>query len=143
MAAYISEGYPHRLTNREIEQHIREYSEEIVKFRGRNEFTSAYVPLIQLGQAELQNRQNKKVVRLTLFISILSLVVSLAALFVSYSSMDSSNNWEQSQIQLLQELKGTMADLKFDGNISVEVPTGEVSKAESTANKAFKADSQR
>lgn len=120
MAAYISEGYPHCLTDREIEQHIKDYSDEIFNFRGNNAFTSAYVPLIQLGQAELQNRQNKKVFRLTLFISILSLLVSLAALFVSYLSMDSSSNWEQSQIQLLQELKSTMSDLRTDDNISIE-----------------------
>ncbi|PNH91943.1 hypothetical protein C1O24_20865 [Vibrio diazotrophicus] len=114
MTAYITEGYPSRLTDRQIEQHIKEYSDEIVKFRGNKNFTSAYVPLIQLGQAELQNRQNKKVFRLTLFISILSLLVSFAALFVSYSSMDSSSRWEQSQIELLQELKGTMSNLKVN-----------------------------
>ena len=116
-----------------------------MKFRGNTNFTSAYVPLIQLGQAELQNRQNKKVFRLTLFISILSLLVSFAALFVSYSSMDSSSSWEQSQIELLQELKETMSNLK----VSVEVPKVETHEViqqadtpkESSANKLLKSDS--
>ncbi|MFA0648277.1 hypothetical protein AB4620_22130, partial [Vibrio cyclitrophicus] len=145
MAAYITEGYPGRLTDRQIEQHIKEYSDEIVQFRGNTNFTSAYVPLIQLGQAELQNRQNKKVFRLTLFISILSLLVSFAALFVSYSSMDSSSSWEQSQIELLQELKETMSNPK----VSVEAPKVETNEViqqadkpkESSANKLLKSDS--
>ncbi|HHX8561887.1 TPA: hypothetical protein ACVO3I_004586, partial [Vibrio diabolicus] len=145
MATYITEGYPSRLTDRQIEQHIKEYSDEIVKFRGNTDFTSAYVPLIQLGQAELQNRQNKKVFRLTLFISILSLLVSFAALFVSYSSMDSSSSWEQSQIELLQELKETMSN----SNVSVEAPKVETNEViqqadtpkESSANKLLKSDS--
>ncbi|MDF4740208.1 hypothetical protein [Vibrio parahaemolyticus] len=146
MATYITEGYPSRLTDRQIEQHIKEYSDEIVKFRGNINFTSAYVPLIQLGQAELQNRQNKKVFRLTLFISILSLLVSFAALFVSYSSMDSSSSWEQSQIELLKELKETMSNSK----VSVEAPKVETNEViqqaddtpkESSANKLLKSDS--
>ncbi len=146
LATYITEGYPSRLTDRQIEQHIKEYSDEIVKFRGNINFTSAYVPLIQLGQAELQNRQNKKVFRLTLFISILSLLVSFAALFVSYSSMDSSSSWEQSQIELLKELKETMSNSK----VSVEAPKVETNEViqqaddtpkESSANKLLKSDS--
>ena len=109
--ATIQYNYPHGLTDNQIESSIKEYSHEIFEARGNINTTLSFVPLIQLGQSELQSRQTKRVTWLTMIVSFTSLLISGAALFVSYDSSRASSEWEKSQLQALNEINASIGRL--------------------------------
>lgn len=109
--ANIPDNYPHGLKDQDIENSIKEYSQEIARNSGNPLATSIYSPLIQLGQSELQNRQTKKTLILTMIVSFTSLFIAGAALYVTYQASVSSNHWERSQIEILSKIENNTEGL--------------------------------
>ncbi len=101
----INSQYPHGMKDKEIAEAIKEYSIEIHNSKANINTVMQFSPLIQLGQIELQGRQTKRVTTLSIVVSIVSLLIAGLALYVSLSSSRVSSQWEESQINLLRELK--------------------------------------
>ena len=131
--ATIYNDYPHGMKEKEIEDAIKEYSEEISAARGNINATMVYSPLIQLGQTELQSRQTKRATLLSVIVSFTSLLIAGTALYVSYHASNSSARWEQSQLEVLRKI---MNETK---NINTTIQN----KNKNQANKALNSDAQK
>ena len=82
------------MRDKEIEDSIKEYSEEIFKSKAGINTVMRFSPLIQLGQTELQGRQTKRVTCLSIIVSIVSLFIAGTALYVSFNTSRASTHWE-------------------------------------------------
>lgn len=81
--AQIKENYPAGCSDEEIKELLQGYSKDIYEARANINTVLALSPLLQMGLQELQGRQNNKITRLSLAISLLSLTVSLVTLYIS------------------------------------------------------------
>lgn len=97
--------YPHGLKDKEIEDGIKYFYNEMYKSKTNINKVLLFTPMIQLGQNELQSRHTKRITRLSLGIGILSLLIAALALYVSSYSSKSSTRWESKQIELLDSIK--------------------------------------
>lgn len=83
---FLQKGYPNKISDEEI----KKTEENILKYLRGNAgaFSSieSYISLLKLGQDEINNRVNEKVSKRAHFISVLSLIVSIIALLVTFLS---------------------------------------------------------
>ncbi len=76
-------NYPRGLPDKKLIEVIDEYANEINQSGVNINKVLQLSPYISLGLNELQSRQSKRVTRISLGISILSLVIACFALYVS------------------------------------------------------------
>lgn len=105
MMALLSNDYPQGMSNNEIKKAIQEYSNEIHKSKANINKILQLTPLIQLGQSELQERNNRIIARLSIGVSFISLFIAFVALYVSYNSSQTSTKLETQQIEILSSEK--------------------------------------
>lgn len=111
----ISLNYPNKSSSTEIENVIGELSREILDTGGNINVVLRYQPLISIGQAEQQKRlvsdliesskrnekSSTKISVIALLISILSIIITI---YYSHISNIQDNDWQSSQINLLQKI---------------------------------------
>lgn len=79
----LPKGYPDRVSDQKIKEVIQKLLENLRANAGVQSIVDLHTTLINLGQNELSNRSNERVSSRAHFISIVSLMVALASLFVS------------------------------------------------------------
>lgn len=72
----LQKNYPLKSTDKEIKELLSGYSDDIFNSNGDINIILRLSPLIQIGLQELQDRQNKKIIKTSLFISFMSLIIS-------------------------------------------------------------------
>ena len=87
----IYPGYPKALSDRDLTQAVDEYIDEINQSGVNINNVLQLSPYIQLGLSELQGRTTKRVTRLSLGVSFLSLVVAGLALYLSLQGASASS----------------------------------------------------
>ena len=102
--ANIFEGYPRSLRTKLLVEAIDEYADEINSSRADINKVLQFAPYISLGINELQSRQSKRVTRISFAVSILSLTVAGAALYVTYENSLASSIQERNQLEILRKL---------------------------------------
>jgi hypothetical protein len=99
--ATLYKDYPTNVKTKELKRIIKEYIDELFNSRADINIILQLSPLIQLGQSELQNRQNKRIEITSTLISISSLVIAIISVYIAVRSDVSSDRWEKNQnIQL-------------------------------------------
>jgi hypothetical protein len=63
-----------------------------------------FSPLIQLGCGELQNRQSKRYMKISLMFMVISFMISIIAVYLAYSASSSSLDWKTNQLTLMERL---------------------------------------
>jgi type VI protein secretion system component VasK len=101
----IHSNYPHGMNNREIEEHVRKYLDEIVKSGSDDNVVIQCYPLIALGQYELSKRQNNRITKISICISGVSLLIAIIALCISLMGTSSHSSWENAQIKELKAIE--------------------------------------
>jgi hypothetical protein len=102
--ANVYSNYPRGLSDKKLVEAIDEYANEINASRVDINKVLQFSPYISLGLNELQSRQSKRITRISLGISILSLAIATLALYVSLESGRSSDKSSVRQIAILEEL---------------------------------------
>ena len=72
----VSADFPHNFSDQQIQETIRDYMTRIAVSGSQENVVIQCYPLIALGQAELQKRQNDRLTRITLIVSFVSLIVA-------------------------------------------------------------------
>jgi len=103
--ADLKGNYPHGLKDEEIEDLVNQYASELFKQKASTNAVLQFTPLIQLGNNELQSRQTKRVTRLSIGASFLSLLTAGMALYVSLTSSRSSDQWKEEQLRILSQMQ--------------------------------------
>lgn len=110
--ATIPTNYPGGSTDEQIQQAIKELSEDIVKSSANINTVLQVAPLVQLGQNELQKRiveksskTADKAERIAIGIASFSIILSLVAIGFSYVSFKSDENWQKEEARLLGEIE--------------------------------------
>lgn len=97
----IPKGYPNKIRNNKIEETINVLVENIKANSGvfSNEI------LINLGQTELNNRTSRTQSRIAFWVSLISLLISIIALAISYQSSNQDDTIRKLQLNELKEIK--------------------------------------
>ena len=114
--ATIPTNYPYESTDEQIQQAVKELSDDIVKSEANVNTVLQLAPLVQLGQNELQKRileksakTAEKAEKTAIGIAGFSVVLSLVAIWFSYLSFKTDDNWQKEETRLLgvigQEIK--------------------------------------
>lgn len=112
--ATLYTNYPEGMKDGEIIKCVREYTDEIIRSGAQVNTVWQLTPLIQIGQYELEKRQAKRITRLTFGVSIVSMIVAVAALGIALEGSRDSNNWKQSQLEVLENIQA-----KLGGELTV------------------------
>ena len=107
--AQIYTNFPGGMKDAEISRCIGEYTNEIIQSRAQTNKVLQFTPLIQLGEYELAKRQTRRITRLTIGVSVVSLFIAIAALTVSWLNTKSSEAWEAKQTAQLEKLNAELA----------------------------------
>ncbi len=99
------------MKDQEIIDHVKEYTDVIIQSGAQVNTVWQVTPLIQLGQYELEKRQTERITRLTIGVSIISMIVAAAALYIATENSRASTNWEETQIHLLEKIH---ADITYN-----------------------------
>ncbi|MCX6747760.1 MAG: hypothetical protein NTW98_02320 [Candidatus Nomurabacteria bacterium] len=117
--ANIPTNYPSGSTDEQIQQAVKELSEDIMKSQANINTVLAFAPLIQLGQNEIQKRILEKSVktahkseRTAIVVASFSIVLSLIAIFFSYLSFASDEKWQKDETRLLNEINNSLQRFK-------------------------------
>lgn len=136
--ANVYSNYPRGLSDKELVEAIDEYVDELNTSGVDINKVLQFSPYISLGLNELQGRQSKRVTRISLGISVMSLVISALALYVSLESGRSSDVAGARQVTILEELnKNTLENKKI---IAEVIKAQNAAPSEHAANPAFKRD---
>ena len=112
--ANVYPNYPRGLSDKKLVDAIDEYANEINASRVDINKVLQFSPYISLGLNELQSRQSKRVTRISLGISVVSLSIAALALYVSLESGRSSDVSGARQVSILEELnKNTLENQKL------------------------------
>jgi len=103
--SHLYNGYPNKIRDRRIIEIINEYTQDIIDCGAEAHRTSQLSALIQLGQYELEKRQVKRVTRLTMLVSGVSMAIAGIALNIAVENTHASDKWKDEQIILLKEIK--------------------------------------
>lgn len=106
----IPADYPQGMNDKQIEEAIKKYFNEIIQSEAQENTMIQCYPLISLGQHELEKRQAKRLNCLTMGVSIVSIVIAVIALCIAIQNASSSERWKQTQINSLATLQ-TKLDL--------------------------------
>ena len=79
----LPRGYPDKISDTKIKDTVQLLLSNLRPNAGVQSIVDLHTTLINLGQNELSNRINDKVSKRAHFISIVSLIVALASLFIS------------------------------------------------------------
>ena len=107
----IPKNYPHGMNDRDIEEHVRKYLDEIINSGSDDNVVFQCYPLITLGQNELSKRQNKRITRMSMVISGISLLIAAIALCISLLGTNSRSRWENEQIKELKAIEEKMDNI--------------------------------
>lgn len=108
--ANVYPNYPRGLSDKNLVEAIDEYANEINASRVDINKVLQFSPYISLGLNELQSRQSKRVTRISLGISIVSLAIAALALYVSLESGRTSDISGARQVTILEELNKNMLE---------------------------------
>ena len=104
-AGSLPKGYPGECGRKILNDVIQDLSDELYQKTQGGKFSEVWrflvITSIQSGHSELQRRNNS----LMLAASVISLLVSLIAIGLTMAGLETSSNWEASQIQALDEQK--------------------------------------
>ena len=106
----ISVDFPQNMKDKQIENEIRKYFNEIIQSDAQENTMIQCYPLISLGQYELQKRQNRRITKISMGIAAVSLLIAIIALYISFQGRNSSSRWENAQIVELKAI-----EQKLDG----------------------------
>ncbi len=108
--ATIPANYPYGSTDEQIQQAVKELSDDIVNSAANINTVLQLAPLVQLGQNELQKRvaeksakTAEKAERIAIGIAAFSIILSFVAIGFSYASFKSDENWQKEETRLLGE----------------------------------------
>lgn len=103
--ADLKENHPLGFENKEIEDLVNQYAVEIFERRANPNAILQFSPLIQLEHNELQGRQTQSATRLSVGVSILSLLIAGMAVYVSLAAFLSSERWKEEQLEMLSQVQ--------------------------------------
>lgn len=110
--ATIPTNYPYESTDEQIQQAVKELSDDIVKSGANVNTVLQLAPLVQLGQNELQKRilekaakTAEKAEKTAIGIAAFSIIISFIAIGFSYVSFRSDENWQKEETRLLGEIE--------------------------------------
>lgn len=126
----IYKNYPDGMKDSEILACIREYTGAMVEHGARPDVVTQFAPIIQMGHYELEKRQVKRVTRISIVMSGVSMLVAGVALFIAVENSHTSNTWKKEQIILLNDIKAEI--VKSNASAIIKKP----------ANKALKRDAE-
>ncbi len=113
--AEIRTDFPFGYTDKELNSTIRDLSDHVVRNRVNINTVLQFVPLITLGQNELQNRklnksseENSRISKIALAISIFSLIMSFVAVYFAFRSDLTSDSWQKEQLRILENIEYNM-----------------------------------
>lgn len=89
-------AFPFDYSDKEIKNEVKPYSNQL-----KNASINAVLrnsPFVQVGMNELQDRQSKRMGRI-------SMGIALIAIIISVLSFISSNNWKKEQIKILNRIE--------------------------------------
>lgn len=101
----IPANYPEGCNPEQIKTAIREMQNELARTDYQINLVLKFSPLINLGQFELERRQNEAVVRQSKILGYISLGIALVALGISFLNALDSSNWERNQIAVLEQIE--------------------------------------
>jgi len=101
----LPKGYPNRIRSKKIQETINHFLNDIKRNAAVESTIYRDIAFINLGLFELNNRESRKQSKIAFGISILSLIVSTAALCTSVEAIRSSNKDSTILQQQLDELK--------------------------------------
>ncbi|MCK4742633.1 MAG: hypothetical protein KAT25_02310 [Sulfuriflexus sp.] len=160
----IPKGFPSTTKLKELKRIVCVLSEELRKIGLEKSSAlpdinrrAQLAALIQLGESEVQGRQNKYISLFSGAVAITSLVVAYSALSVSENTSKSSVRWENKQIEILQSINQNISDMSNNENGIIKeelnVIKSEIKKSESkiihelnkikTANNKLKRDAKK
>lgn len=112
MTIHSLNNYPSGKTDEEIQQMVKEFTNDIAISAGNINAILQLAPLIQLGQNEIQKRiveksakTADKAQRNAMYIAGFSVILSFVAIGFSYAAFKSDENWQKEETQLLNEIK--------------------------------------
>lgn len=120
------DNFPYGVKNKKIKSVIKEVSDKLIDQRrishkAIDPGVVAYrTALIQIGQSELQGRFSKRLARLTVLISIVSLLVAIYSIIKTNDNIKSSQEWKDAQLKVLNELKEKVSFLENKKVIMVD-----------------------
>jgi len=112
MPVSIPANYPKGCTDEQLTSLIMSLNSEVIQSGANINTVLQFTPLINLGENELQQRYFKKINRLIVFTALLSLLISLSALYYAYSGNKSDKNWQAEQLKLIHEISDKMPNNK-------------------------------
>lgn len=101
----VKEGFPNKLSNAEI---ITEMENLRILARGggwRPDLIMAANAIIQTGDAELNNRFSQKAYRITLVLTIISVIAAIISIWFAIKSNSTDREWKEREIQLLEQIQ--------------------------------------
>jgi uncharacterized coiled-coil protein SlyX len=133
--AIVYPNYPRGLSDKKLIEAIDEYANEINASRVNINTVLQLSPYISLGLNELQSRQSKRVTRISLGISVLSLFIAALALYVSLESGRSIDVSSARQTAILEELSKNI--LENQKTITQTIKAQKDTSAKQIANPAI------
>ncbi len=136
--ANLYQGYPSKIETKKLKRIINEYTEELYASRANINTVIQLSPLIQLGQSELQGRQNRRIEVISTIISLTSLIIAIGSIYIAIQSDASSNRWEKNQGTQLNTLDKHNKQLIERMDSIVEINKRLISTAKSLINDSIK-----
>lgn len=124
----IPENYPDGCESEQIKTTIREMQNHLVQNGFQVNSVLQFSPLINLGQSELERRQNEAIVTQSKRMGYISLAIAVIALGISIHGDRGSSEWEQKQLTILEKVSsqlntGITCVLKSDSVITPSNPS--------------------
>jgi hypothetical protein len=110
--------YPVAFSETEIKDELTNLSNRIQTYDTRADVIDSLIKdavRFNLGYSEFQHRENKRLSRKMLWLSIASVLVAIASFcvaWVAYQSGEVNSRWQDQQIRLLSEIRNGIADIK-------------------------------
>jgi|GEM_PF-2044512 hypothetical protein len=100
----LPDNYPYGCSDEVISASLKACADEIAASNAQTNKVLQLAPLIIVGHSELQNRQTKRITRLSIGLGVLSLIIAGVALWISVAGNSSNTRWQTTNLELLRGL---------------------------------------
>ena len=104
----VKEGYPHKLSNKEIHKEIEKARKYANGGGYKSELIAAANSIIQTGQNELTNRFTKRYTGIITVLTILSLFSAGYAIYQNYQDTQLEKRWLEKEIDKLESIENLL-----------------------------------
>lgn len=105
MGPNVKEGYPGKLSSKEIQEEMVQLSRYANGGGYRADLIVAANSMIQSGQAELNDRFSRKAFWITLILTVLTIIAAGISIYFGFKTDRSDSEWRNTEIELLQSIE--------------------------------------